>query len=874
MRGYSRGVGFLVLLLGLTVTAGWILGLPSLTGLVADWPQMSPLTAAAVTLCAAALLLAGESPASQLRHRAALGCALLAMLLGLTRLAGHLLGAGAGFDSLGLQTLITAHGMRPATMSPPTALAVTLVGGALMLMDTTRWTRAFQALALLAALDAWLGLTRYLFGGVPLIPYNQTALHTALILILLATGTLALRRDIGIAALLVNSGPAGASVRLLLPAALLVPLLAGSLTLYATHRGLLRVEQSFALFALSNVLVFAGLIWEHGRQLVRADAQRQAAEKARRASDERTRLIVENALDAVLTIDSAGIITGWNPQAESLFGWTAAEALGRTIATTIIPPRYRDAHQRGLERYLTTDIQTVLNRRIELPALRRDQSEFPVELTITPIRSGERVSFSAFVRDITERQRAQERLRIQAERLSLLDRSTRAIGERQDLRSILQVAIRSLEEHLPLDFACVGLLEPAQQALEIACIGVRSRALGLQLALTEQARVAIDQNGLGRCAKGELVYEPDLSGSRYPFTARLAAGGLRSVVIAPLSVERRVFGALIVARQDANGFASSDCEFLRQLSEHLALAAHQAQLYASLQRAYEDLRQTQDAVMQQERLRALGQMAGGIAHDINNALSPAALYLESLLERDRTLSEQARQSLTITQRAIDDVSRTVARLRLFYQRAETEQALVPVDLNGLLQQVVDLTRARWNDMPQKRGAVIEVRRELASGLPAVLGAENEIRDALTNLVLNAVDAMPTGGTLTVRSQRRPPGGTADTNEVAVEIIDTGMGMSAAVRQRCLEPFFTTKGERGSGLGLAMVYGMVQRHRAAIEIESEPGAGTTIRMMFPRAPVPQARPPGTEARAHAPSLRLLLIDDDPLILRSLRQVLES
>src|SRR6185436_4607589 len=138
---------------------------------------------------------------------------------------------------------------------------------------------------------------------------------------------------------------------------------------------------------------------------------------------------------------------------------------------------------------------------------------------------------------------------------------------------------------------------------------------------------------------------------------------LRSLVVAPLMIERKFFGVMICGRREAASFSSSDCEFLRQLTQHVALAARQAQLYDSLQRAYEDLQQSQQSVLQQERLRALGQMASGIAHDINNPLSPAAVYAQSLLENEKALSEQAREQIVIIQRAIEDVANTVARMR-------------------------------------------------------------------------------------------------------------------------------------------------------------------------------------------------------------------
>jgi signal transduction histidine kinase len=227
---------------------------------------------------------------------------------------------------------------------------------------------------------------------------------------------------------------------------------------------------------------------------------------------------------------------------------------------------------------------------------------------------------------------------------------------------------------------------------------------------------------------------------------------MRSLVIAPLLVESRVFGAMICARRAPDAFSSGECEFLQQVSEHTALAAHQAQLYSALQQAYDDLRQTQQQIMQQERLRALGQMASGIAHDINNAISPMALYTEALLEHEKSLSERGRKQLQIIQRAVDDVAQTVARMGEFYRFREPEVALAPLDLNLLAEQVVDLTRARWSDMAQQRGAAIDLKLELDPKLPRIAGVQSQIRDALVNLVFNAVDAMPQGGTLVIRTR--------------------------------------------------------------------------------------------------------------------------
>jgi PAS domain S-box-containing protein len=605
--------------------------------------------------------------------------------------------------------------------------------------------------------------------------------------------------------------------------------------------------------------------------------ERKQAEVALRASEERTRLIVDTALDAVVTIDGAGVITGWSPQAERTFGWTRHEALGQELAETVIPQRYRDAHRRGLERYLATGEAMVLNKRIEMTALRRDGREFPVDLAITPIRTDATIEFGAFVRDITDRKLADSHLQAQLERLQLLDQITAAIGERQDLRSIYQVAIRSLEERLPVDFSCVCRYDAVDQTLMVIHVGAHSHALAMEIAMDEQSRIEIDRNGLSRCVRGELVYEPDIRAIEFPFPRRLARGGLCSLVVAPLQSESRVFGILVAARLQPQSFSSGDCEFLRQLSSHVALAAQQAQLHGALQQAYDDLRQTQQTVMQQERLRALGQMASGIAHDINNALSPVALYTENLLERESGLSERGRGYLVTIARAIDDVAATVARMREFYRPREPQLALVPVQLNPLVQQVVDLTRARWSDMPQQRGVVIQLETDLAPDLPAMLGVESEVREALINLVFNAVDAMPDGGVLTLRTHcagSRERDIDATPRYAMVEVVDNGVGMDEDTQRRCLEPFFSTKGERGTGLGLAMVYGVTQRHGGDILIESTLGHGTAVRLSFPvstaAAIASDAAPP---PEAPTSRLRILLVDDDPLLLKSLCDTLE-
>jgi CheY-like chemotaxis protein len=233
---------------------------------------------------------------------------------------------------------------------------------------------------------------------------------------------------------------------------------------------------------------------------------------------------------------------------------------------------------------------------------------------------------------------------------------------------------------------------------------------------------------------------------------------------------------------------------------------------------------------------------------------------------------RTRERLTIVQQAIAAVVQTVARLREFCRPRESQSIRETVDLNEVVRQSVDLTRARWQTMALSKGITIRTELDLAAEQPSIPGSESEIRDAVVNLIFNAVDAMPSGGTITLQTRALGDG-------ASIEVRDTGTGMNEQTRRRCLEPFFSTKGEHGSGLGLAMVYGMVKRHGGEIEIVSEPGEGTTMRLLFTSdgaTAKPQqttvSPPPAIASRKTG--IRILLADDDAVLLESLRGALEA
>lgn len=288
-----------------------------------------------------------------------------------------------------------------------------------------------------------------------------------------------------------------------------------------------------------------------------------------------------------------------------------------------------------------------------------------------------------------------------------------------------------------------------------------------------------------------------------------------------------------------------------------------------LQRAYDELRQTQETVVQQERLRALGQMASGVAHDVNNALTPVVAYSEILLQSHSELPEAVRHYLQVIKQSGEDIAHIVARMREFYRRRSGSEPLAEVDINHTIQDVIELTRPRWRDISQRDGISIQFRLELERPLPRLLSDSSELREALINLVFNAVDALPHGGIITfvTRSIKFHRNGDASTDQaLQIELKDNGVGMDEKTRQHCLEPFFSTKMQRGgTGLGLAMVYGMMQRHDGTIDIESAPGKGTCMRLTFPlrqeaAAPVRDAAPVAQAGR----SLNVLCVDDDDVI----------
>jgi signal transduction histidine kinase len=314
----------------------------------------------------------------------------------------------------------------------------------------------------------------------------------------------------------------------------------------------------------------------------------------------------------------------------------------------------------------------------------------------------------------------------------------------------------------------------------------------------------------------------------------------------------RIRGAVTVER---------DVTFRVQLTKKLEEEARRtAELYERVsteaerlermvQERTEEVLALQDARSRERRLAAVGQLAAGVMHDVNNALNPimAAAYL---LETNANNPDAVRDYAVRIAKAAETGAATAARVGRFI-RQEPLQGIREemVDVSTVCDEVVAMTRPLWAERVQ--GGQVHLKRELVPGAH-VKGIPGELREALLNLVQNALDAMLGGGTLGIR--------TALHDEIVeLEVSDSGIGMTDEVRERAFEPFFTTKGQKGTGLGLAEVYGIVKRHRGHVEIDSEPGRGTTMRIRLPRAIMPAAQPKRDLAKPRA-KRRVLLVED--------------
>lgn len=313
----------------------------------------------------------------------------------------------------------------------------------------------------------------------------------------------------------------------------------------------------------------------------------------------------------------------------------------------------------------------------------------------------------------------------------------------------------------------------------------------------------------------------------------LCREAIRSGVCVPIATAGETLGVLSASNATGNrSFSAHDRDLLQFLAGQAAVALHNARLYQDSVRAYEDLKHTQERMLRAEKLKALGELSAGVAHDFSNLLGGILGHAQLMLRDIEDPKQRAR--LKHIEQAARDGAETVERI-LEFTRRQAQRPFEPVDLNVVIRDAVAMSRPRWENQTRVYGTPLEVTMDLAD-LPPIAGHPAKLREVLTNILLNAVDALPRGGRIAIRSWR-------DGAAVCAAIADNGAGMGEDVQSRIFDPFFSTKGTLGTGLGLSVAYGIVGQHGGHITVDSTLDVGSTFTLCFPALEVSASRRSG-------------------------------
>lgn len=415
--------------------------------------------------------------------------------------------------------------------------------------------------------------------------------------------------------------------------------------------------------------------------------------------------------------------------------------------------------------------------------------------------------------------------RERAERLEVVAHSTQVISTRdvsRDLPAILRIIIHQMRRVVPCDYAALALYQDESFFVETVYDYTASHQLDNAANNTSASTNTPWQTAYRTSAP---VVQHDLARSAFADDRQLVEKGLRSSVVVPIIGASKPIGALQFASSQPSVYTTSRISALLELSHYLGTALHNAQLQREREETAVKLARTEEHLNLVDKVRVVGQLASGVAHDFNNLLA-GVLGNAQLLLMEIDDAEQ-RDMLSVIVQAAKDGTETVRRLQGF-ARMEHDSPMTEVRVDQLARDAIDITRPRWRDVAQSRGASISITRDLQPVTP-IAGRPAELREVLTNLIINAADAMPRGGHITVRTFMNP---VADSDEVVIEIEDQGVGIPDDVRERIFDPFFTTKGEQGTGLGLPVSLGIIQSHGGTIEVDTTPGEGTRFVVRLP------------------------------------------
>jgi PAS domain S-box-containing protein len=518
---------------------------------------------------------------------------------------------------------------------------------------------------------------------------------------------------------------------------------------------------------------------------------------------------LESAANGITITDSEGVILRANTAFSKLTGYELREVVGKK--TSILKSgKHDDAFYRNLW-------QTIASGRVwhgEIINRRKDGSFYTEEQTITPVTDtkGKITHYIAIKQDVTERKQAETSLQLFRSLMNQINDAIEVVDSETG---------RFIDAN---EKACTGLGYTREEFLSLKVPDIYPM---------------VDQSAFVK-----IIGELRQSGSRTLESLHKKKDGSTF----PVEIN------LKYVQLDRNYVVT----VVRDITERKQAEEKLRESNRKLQEALDENERNLQQIIKQERLRALGHMASGIAHDFNNSLTTIMGYTELLLNVPDARRDEKKLTryLEVMDTASKDAANIVRRLREFYRQRDETDALEPVNLESVVKQAISLTQPRWKEQARANGIHINVDANL-NRAPLIMGSEPDLREMLTNLIFNAVDAMPKGGTITLNTRD-------ENGRVVLEVADSGTGMTEEVRRRCLEPFFTTKGEHGTGMGLAMVYGIVKRHDATIDIESELGKGTTFVIQFPKSLVQEKNVVASKGITASCSLRVLVVDDEPAV----------
>jgi PAS domain S-box-containing protein len=546
------------------------------------------------------------------------------------------------------------------------------------------------------------------------------------------------------------------------------------------------------------------------------------------------RVLFDMAPDAMVVVDRLGTIMLANPQADRLFGYPPHALHGRPIED-LLPAALRDVHVAHRTQYMDNPRVRPMGAGYELTGVRADGTVFPVEIGLSPAQVGGKPLFAASIRDISETQRARQALARARYDTRVADISRRILLAATHEAAMTEIPTL-IAETLSVPTVAVLLVDPHGGGLRIAA------AVGVD----DPMRILL--TGLRRSRSGDPLPRGDLDAGlviRTPLAANAAVHPDLDAVLALLPDREAPAGHLAVVIPRAETFDRDRQHFLQSVANVLS---------ASIQRG-----RSEEQLAHAQRLDALGQLTGGIAHDFNNLLTIVSGNLQ-LLEWDLDADSSARETIASASRAVERGSTLTRKLLSFSRRQRLNPQQVRTELL-----LADLSEM----LARTLGERIRVIADCPLGLPAVFADPGELEAALVNLALNARDAMPRGGKISINArlheQTMDGGDLLPGPYVVFTVVDSGEGMPPDVLSRAVEPFFTTKeGGKGSGLGLSMVYGFVKQSSGKLSIHSEPGSGTRVELYLPS--VEYRATPVTEVVIVEGDETVLVVEDEDEVRR--------